>query len=81
MLWITVIATTFNWGGINVRRGFNVGAWDTQPECEAGLIGEKDYGYTAGWELTFAPIGPLLVYKQNNSVSIAKCFSVMDSRL
>ncbi len=80
MLWVWVVVTVYASGEVNVDPGTNLSAWDSRASCEAALVGETDFGYTAGWEIRSAEGGTTLVYEQPTVRSIAQCFPVYAAR-
>ena len=78
MLWMIIVITATGSGTFNVGQPMNPGSWKTEPECEAALVDEKDFGYTAGWDLRYGENGPSLILKSTNSISVAQCFGLLN---
>mgnify|MGYP000179836474 FL=1 len=76
MLWIWVTVTVYVSGEIQVNPGTNLQGWASQSECEAALVAEKDFGYTAGWDVVTTDYGTRLVYEQTSMKSVTQCFPV-----
>lgn len=80
MFWVWVVVTVYSSGEITLAPGTNPGAWGSLEACEAALVAEKDFGYTAGWVLRTDEKGTRLVYEQATLRSEVQCFPVQASR-
>ena len=76
MFWVWVLVTVYASGEISVAPGTNLSGWGNREDCEAALVGEKDYGYTAGWDIRTDEGGTKLVYEQSTQRSVVQCFPV-----
>jgi hypothetical protein len=71
-----VLVTVYGSGEITVAPGTNLAGWGNRADCEAALVDETDYGYTAGWEIRTGDGRTKLVYEQSTMRSVVQCFPV-----
>ena len=80
MLWVWVTVTVYTSGAIQISPGTNLNGWPSRGRCEAALLAEKDFGYTAGWDYEEDDFGASLVYRQPSMKSVTRCFPVYARR-
>lgn len=80
MLWVWVTVTVYASGEIQVSPGTNLNGWASEADCAAALVAEKDFGYTAGWDIVTSEGGTRLVYEQPTVTSVTQCFPVYAKR-